>query len=364
LKPDVSAIDGVSVTGAGGFGSPFFGTSAATPHAAGVAALLLQSAPCLLTGSSGARDSATARSSLHSLILNNAVDLGVAGPDEVFGYGRIDALASARQALPSASGATSSVLVNGNSASGASVTAAQIGFIDPDSCPLSLTFSGGCGSGSGAAMNCPFGTSSVSVSATNNGITMSSPAKLQITVTSFAVSAAVASPGSNAVTAGQPATYTVTVAPQIGSFTSPVNLICSNLPAFSSCAFNSSSVVPGQNPVSTSLRISTTARASLPGPLGRFLDGVPAPGQLQVRFVALLLILEAAGAVLAWLVRARRPLLLFAVLTLVLAVVTVACGGTSGSSPASGTPAGMYQISVTGTSGSLAQSATVSLTVQ
>jgi len=39
-KPDFTAADGVSVTGAGGFPSPFFGTSAAAPHAAAIAALV------------------------------------------------------------------------------------------------------------------------------------------------------------------------------------------------------------------------------------------------------------------------------------------------------------------------------------
>ncbi len=43
FKPDITAVDGVSVTGAGGFGGPekrFGGTSASAPHVAGVAALL------------------------------------------------------------------------------------------------------------------------------------------------------------------------------------------------------------------------------------------------------------------------------------------------------------------------------------
>ncbi len=44
-KPDLAAIDGVSVTGAGGFPSRFFGTSAAAPHAAGIAALLMSAGP-------------------------------------------------------------------------------------------------------------------------------------------------------------------------------------------------------------------------------------------------------------------------------------------------------------------------------
>jgi hypothetical protein len=46
-KPDITAADGVSVTGVGGFGSPFYGTSAAAPAAASVAALVLAADPTL-----------------------------------------------------------------------------------------------------------------------------------------------------------------------------------------------------------------------------------------------------------------------------------------------------------------------------
>jgi len=44
-KPDFTAADGVSVTGVGGFGSRFYGTSAAAPHAAAIAALVKSAAP-------------------------------------------------------------------------------------------------------------------------------------------------------------------------------------------------------------------------------------------------------------------------------------------------------------------------------
>jgi hypothetical protein len=81
-KPDVTAIDGVSVSGAGGFPSPFFGTSAAAPHVAGVAALL--------------KGGFTTASEIVDALKSSAVDLGNPGIDNTFGAGRIDAFAAAQ----------------------------------------------------------------------------------------------------------------------------------------------------------------------------------------------------------------------------------------------------------------------------
>ena len=98
LKPDVAAVDGVSVTGSGGFGSPFFGTSAAAPHVAGLAALLLELRPDLMSGEPGDDPSAD-RSVLRSAIVDTAVDLGAFGPDNTFGSGRVDGINAAAPLL-------------------------------------------------------------------------------------------------------------------------------------------------------------------------------------------------------------------------------------------------------------------------
>ena len=81
-KPDVTAIDGVSVTGTGGFPSTFFGTSASAPHVAAIAALLKHSAP-----------SATPVQ-IRNALTSGAVDLGPAGRDDTYGLGRVDAFAA------------------------------------------------------------------------------------------------------------------------------------------------------------------------------------------------------------------------------------------------------------------------------
>ncbi|MBI5285583.1 MAG: S8 family serine peptidase [Chloroflexi bacterium] len=96
-KPDVTAIDGVAVTGNGGFPSTFYGTSAAAPHAAAVAALLLACKPSLKPGEPGDNPT-TDRAALRSALVSSAVDLGTAGVDNTYGSGRINALAAAAAA--------------------------------------------------------------------------------------------------------------------------------------------------------------------------------------------------------------------------------------------------------------------------
>ena len=79
-KPDICGVDGVTATGAGGFPIPFYGTSAAAPHIAAIAAQRWGADPDK-TGDEIRTD-----------LYDSAADLGSAGHDNVYGYGRADAL--------------------------------------------------------------------------------------------------------------------------------------------------------------------------------------------------------------------------------------------------------------------------------
>ncbi len=97
VKPDIAAVDGVNVTASGGFFSPFYGTSAAAPHAGAIAALILSCKPSLKQGEPGDSPAAD-RATLRGALQNTAVDLGSAEPDNTYGYGRLDADAAAANA--------------------------------------------------------------------------------------------------------------------------------------------------------------------------------------------------------------------------------------------------------------------------
>ncbi|MFT5525341.1 MAG: subtilisin family serine protease, partial [Pirellulaceae bacterium] len=126
-KPDVVAPDNVN-TSFFGVDIPedpdafknFAGTSAAAPHVAGVVALMLDVNPHLT------------RDELYSVVTTTAVDLGAAGQDSVYGFGRVDAEAArvAAAAVTDVTAPTASLL-SPISAHGWHVNQVQIKFSEP-----------------------------------------------------------------------------------------------------------------------------------------------------------------------------------------------------------------------------------------
>lgn len=379
MKPDVTATDDVTVTGAGGFGmngpngsatagcavgeTPcyFAGTSAAAPHVAAIAALTLQAAPCLLSSSS-VNQPATARTNLRSFITSTASALpGISEtvPNDIEGFGLVNALAAITATLPTVNAGQGQTL-NASGASGASVSFSGSA-TDPDSCPVTLSWAGSCGTASGANANlmCPIGNDTETLTASNGGVTASLPTStVQVAVSDFSVAT---SPSTQTVTAGQSATYTITVAQQFGAFTNPVSLACSDLPSLTSCSFSQPSVTPGSSSATSTLTISTTAAS--------FVFPMPSPksprAPLFAAWIGLLGVLIFA-TILAK--KSRHKLAFgfaFSALLICLVSPIVACGSsnTNGTHSA-GTQTGTYTVKVMGTSNQLQHSTPVTLVVQ
>jgi hypothetical protein len=79
-KPDITAADGQQVSGVGGFGSPFFGTSCAAPTAAAIAGLLKSANPALTPAQ------------VRTALTTTALDIETAGIDRDAGAGTIMAV--------------------------------------------------------------------------------------------------------------------------------------------------------------------------------------------------------------------------------------------------------------------------------
>jgi hypothetical protein len=170
------------------------------------------------------------------------------------------------------------------------------------------------------------------------------------------------SPTSDTIQDGGTATYKLTVSPVGGSFTSAIQLSCSGQPTGTTCSFSPSSVTPGTSPVSVTMTIATTASTSqaLPGRASHTYVAFATWMQMQG--------LGLFGIVFAGSKRRSKKATMLVVLALVIAALLFlsACAGGTGIAPQSqtGTQTGTYNVSATGTSGSLKHSVPLTLDVQ
>ena len=173
------------------------------------------------------------------------------------------------------------------------------------------------------------------------------------------------SPASVTVNAGQPAAYAIQLTPQFGSFDGSVSFINNRLPKDCTAVYSPGSVTPGAGVVTTTLTISTRARSSQA-------KGIAA-GPIGLVPPALGLLLAALCALASFRSRqilpgrlSRRWLLAAALIGLFLTVGSCGAGGGGDNNPptATGTPAGTYQITLAGRSGSMTVSTTVTLIVR
>jgi hypothetical protein len=180
---------------------------------------------------------------------------------------------------------------------------------------------------------------------------------LNVTTTVFP-SALSASPAIASVSAGSSTGFTIANTSQPG-VSATFTLTCSGLPAGAACM--QTSVAPGSTAM---LTISTTLRGAVPPSSQN-----PRPAPIASPWPAISAVLAALLLLTLLAARGRRRVLVsVSMLVLAIAIVLSAAGcsnstggGGGGGGGGNGTPAGVYPILVTGTSGSTTQSTTVIL---
>jgi subtilisin family serine protease len=258
---------GVRTTDLYGLYADETGTSMAAPHAAAALALLLQAFP----GLSAERQEAGLEA--------GAVDLGVAGADNAYGYGRLDVLA-AYQWLGIAPDFTADVSpTSASTEPGGTVSyTVSVAPVNGFAGDVSLSLSGlspaqaswsfdpaivPAGTGTAqlivsTAASLPAGTFPVTITATSGATVHTAPATLVVTAPAdFGLSA---SPASRSVVAGGGTTYSIGVNSLTG-FTGDVSLSLSGLPSNVGTATFSPQTVAGAG----SSLLTVTTLATSPG---------------------------------------------------------------------------------------------------
>jgi Abnormal spindle-like microcephaly-assoc'd, ASPM-SPD-2-Hydin/Beta-propeller repeat/Cep192 domain 4 len=281
-------------------------------------------------------------------------------------------------ATPPGTTATSQILVENTGNQPLTISSINVtgtGFSQTNNCTSAMSFQGQC---SVELTFAPTAAGTVIGTLTVAGNAVNSPQTLPLTGVGqdFAIGATPGTSSSATVTAGQSATYSVDVSAP-SSFNQLISLACSGAPAHATCTIDKTGItLYGTTPVTAKVTVSTTARSMVPN--GHRLDGPWGFGVASRRFPLGLLVLLAAlvaaamasGRFAPSLGCNQRALVRFSAIVL-LVLLWATCGGGGavgggggGSSQQTGTPAGTYTLTVSGTSGSLTHTTTVKLTVQ
>jgi hypothetical protein len=175
MKPDFVGVDGVSITGAGGFENPFYGTSAAAPHIAGLIALLESGFPS---------------NDPYQLLKAGALALGTGDPNGVYGYGLPNAARSVGSKYPSPTASISSPA--GSVAINAGQSISFSGSCSVNGAPGTVSYNWDFGASSGIPSSSSanptvtfqfFGQYTVTLTCTNEfGVRNATPATVNVTV--------------------------------------------------------------------------------------------------------------------------------------------------------------------------------------
>jgi len=178
-----------------------------------------------------------------------------------------------------------------------------------------------------------------------------------------------ATPSTSMISAGQTASFTVTVG-GLNGFNSAVTLTCSGQPVNSTCNFSPASVMPSSGGMVTSMMMISTS--SLPYMHAGIISGNQSGGRYAMILAIPTLVLLAsffAGSIRRsraagnkWIPSLAGSLALLLATACLLAAG--GCGGNGMNNFGNGTQRGTATVMVTGTSGSLTHSTSVTLTVQ
>jgi hypothetical protein len=200
------------------------------------------------------------------------------------------------------------------------------------------------------------GNNGVQVSA--NGVGTVNAPPVSAIVNDFQVTVA---PPTASVTAGMPATYTVTVTPT-GAIPNTISLSCSSsLPTGATCTFPNGASIPNLNngsAVTRQLVINTTARVTTPASLWK--TGGPMYA-IWFPLSGLALLGVGLGGKITRKKHGLLALLLAGFIGLI--VFQAGCSSSRSTNITTGTPAGTYPLTITSTSGSASRTFPISLTV-